>query len=89
MRVAPNTDESSNDTLTFTTPGTTQVEVVPVQFTVTDIGSHAKAAFPTAAVYGDLDHPGLRLITCGGPLDPRTGNYRDNVVLFATMVAAS
>lgn len=58
-------------------------------FTVTEVGRFAKAAFPTAAVYGDLDHPGLRLLTCGGPLDPATGNYRDNVVVFAALTAVA
>ncbi|MGQ0624819.1 MAG: hypothetical protein ACT4PP_09280 [Sporichthyaceae bacterium] len=46
-----------------------------------------KTEFPTAGVYGDLDHPGLRLITCGGPLDPVTGNYRDNTLVFAGLVS--
>ena len=57
-------------------------------FRVTDVGRYAKAEFPTQAVYGDLDHPGLRLLTCGGSLDG-DGNYVDNVVVFATLVAVS
>jgi hypothetical protein len=48
---------------------------------------YAKRVFPTAAVFGDLDHAGPRLITCGGPIDPATGHYRDNTVVFATLVA--
>ncbi len=57
-------------------------------FRITEVARYAKDAFPTQAVYGDLDHPGLRLLTCGGSLDDE-GNYRDNVVVFATLVAAS
>jgi hypothetical protein len=57
-------------------------------FEVTAVASYAKHVFPTAAVFGDLDHAGLRLITCGGPIDPATGHYRDNTVVFATLVAA-
>lgn len=53
-------------------------------FRVTSVGRHKKAAFPTSAVYGDLNHSGLRLVTCGGPLG-RDGTYRDNVVVFAAM----
>ena len=55
-------------------------------FRITQVARYAKAEFPTEAVYGDLDHPGLRLLTCGGSLDD-DGNYRDNVVVFATLVA--
>jgi hypothetical protein len=28
--------------------------------------------------------PRLVLITCGGPFDAATGNYEDNVVVYAT-----
>jgi sortase (surface protein transpeptidase) len=45
-----------------------------------------KDAFPTDAVYGPLDHAGLRLVTCGGPFDDATGNYRDNVIVYASLV---
>jgi hypothetical protein len=38
-------------------------------------------------VYGDLDHAGLRLITCGGSFDRQTRNYDDNIVAFADLVA--
>ena len=57
-------------------------------FRVTEVVRVPKAEFPTQAVYGDLDHPGLRLLTCGGALDDQ-GDYRDNVVVFATLVAAA
>jgi LPXTG-site transpeptidase (sortase) family protein len=50
-------------------------------FAVGSVRTVAKADFPTDAVYGDVDRPELRLITCGGP---RTGDeYRDNVIVFA------
>ncbi|WP_406431421.1 class F sortase [Streptomyces sp. NBC_00631] len=52
-------------------------------FTVGEVRTVAKAAFPTEDVYGDVDHPELRLITCGGP---RSGHgYLDNVIVFATL----
>jgi len=57
-------------------------------FRITDVARYSKADFPTQAVYGDLDHAGLRLLTCGGSLDS-DGNYVDNVVVFATLVAVS
>ena len=52
-------------------------------FVVDRVEEHAKDAFPSDAVYGDLDHAGLRLITCGGAFDEDTGDYADNVVVFA------
>jgi LPXTG-site transpeptidase (sortase) family protein len=53
------------------------------RFEVTGVRTVAKADFPTKAVYGDVDRPELRLITCGGP---RTGDgYPDNVIVFAVL----
>ena len=48
---------------------------------------YPKRAFPTAAVYGDIDHAGLRLITCGGAFDRSAGSYEDNVVVYASAVS--
>lgn len=59
-----------------------------VVFAVTSVEQFAKDAFPTDAVYGDLDHPGLRLITCGGSFDPGERSYSDNIVVFADLVPA-
>ncbi|HSK23779.1 MAG TPA: class F sortase [Egicoccus sp.] len=54
-------------------------------FAVTQVRRVAKDAFPTTAVYGDLDHPGLRLITCGGAFDREAASYEDNVIAFAEL----
>ncbi|MQA34705.1 class F sortase [Modestobacter roseus] len=54
-------------------------------FAVTDVGQYDKDDFPTDAVYGDLDHAGLRLITCGGAFDAQTRSYEDNIVVFARL----
>jgi hypothetical protein len=56
-------------------------------FRVTQVGQYAKDAFPTGAVYGDLDHAGLRVITCGGDFDHAAHSYEDNTVVFADLVA--
>jgi sortase family protein len=56
-------------------------------FRVTQVKEYPKDQFPTDVVYGDLDHPGLRLITCGGTFDPQTRNYEDNIVAFADLIA--
>ncbi|MBP0458242.1 class F sortase [Streptomyces montanisoli] len=53
-------------------------------FAARSVRTVAKSRFPTDAVYGDVDRPELRLITCGGP---RSGDgYRDNVIVFADLV---
>ncbi|MFI9760656.1 class F sortase [Streptomyces sp. NPDC051963] len=53
------------------------------EFAVTAVRTVAKADFPTNDVYGDVDRPELRLITCGGPKDGT--EYRDNVIVFAAL----
>jgi sortase (surface protein transpeptidase) len=58
-------------------------------FRVTEVGQYDKDAFPTAAVYADLDHAGLRVITCGGAFDHAAHSYEDNTVVFADLVATA
>jgi sortase (surface protein transpeptidase) len=52
-------------------------------FRVSRVEQFPKDAFPTDVVYGDIDHAGLRLITCGGSFDSRERSYDDNIVVFA------
>ena len=57
-------------------------------FTVSRVAHYSKSRFPSRAVYGPIDHAGLRLITCAGTYDsakPRH-KYSDNVVVFARLV---
>jgi hypothetical protein len=54
-------------------------------FAVTRVDRYAKNNFPTSAVYGPIDHAGLRLITCGGDFDSRSGHYEDNIVAYADL----
>ncbi len=56
---------------------------------MTRVQEFSKAAFPTGAVYGNLDHPGLRLITCGGSFDQQAGSYRDDIVAFADLIQST
>jgi hypothetical protein len=58
-------------------------------FVVRSVEQHPKDQFPTKAVYGDVDTPELRLITCGGDFDDEARSYRDNIVVFAEMVGSS
>ena len=55
----------------------------PVTFRVTEVRQYPKVAFPTDEVYAPTDAHELRLVTCGGRFDRRTGHYTDNVVVSA------
>ncbi|WP_180268784.1 class F sortase [Streptomyces sp. Ru87] len=56
------------------------------EFTVDSVRTVAQADFPTDDVYGDVDRPELRLVTCGGP---RLGDgYRDSVIVYASLRSA-
>jgi sortase (surface protein transpeptidase) len=54
-------------------------------FRVTRVSRFAKSRFPTNLVYGNIDHAGLRLITCDG-FDYSHHRYLDNVVVFAMLI---
>jgi hypothetical protein len=56
-------------------------------FAVDGVREVAKATFPASSVYGNVSYPGLRLITCGGPFDDATGEYLDNIVVYAHLTA--
>ncbi|HVR76998.1 MAG TPA: class F sortase [Acidimicrobiia bacterium] len=57
-------------------------------FEVEAVRQYSKDDFPTELVYGDTDHAALRLITCGGTFDRAERSYRDNIVVFATLVGS-
>jgi hypothetical protein len=59
-----------------------------VTFQVDSVSRYPKSAFPSDAVYGDIDHAGLRLITCGGVFDRNARSYTDNIVVYASAVSA-
>jgi LPXTG-site transpeptidase (sortase) family protein len=56
-------------------------------FRVTQVQQYQKDSFPTKLVYGNLDHAGLRLITCGGTFNKKSGHYEDDLVVFADLMA--
>ncbi|MFK0257965.1 class F sortase [Streptomyces sp. NPDC090445] len=60
-----------------------------VTFTVNRVAEYPKAKFPTLEVYKNVDHAGLRLVTCGGDFDPKTHYYNSNVVVFASMTGTA
>jgi len=57
-------------------------------FRVTGVRAYSKASFPSRTVYGPTGNAALRLITCGGNLDPSTGHYLGSTVVFAALVSS-
>ncbi|MFE5818397.1 class F sortase [Streptomyces sp. NPDC056479] len=55
-------------------------------YSVDAIKTYRKDKFPNREVYGARSRPELRLITCGGNYDRRTG-YTGNVVVYAHLIA--
>ncbi|HYE22717.1 MAG TPA: class F sortase [Verrucomicrobiae bacterium] len=53
-------------------------------FTVDRKASYNQNNFPTDLIYGDSETPELRVITCSGKYDRRTGLYTQNLVVFAS-----
>ena len=66
--------------------GASGADGTTARFEVLEVEQYPKDAFPTERVYGDIDHAGLRLITCGGSFDRAARSYRDNVVVYAGLV---
>ncbi|MEZ0106949.1 hypothetical protein ABH920_000940 [Catenulispora sp. EB89] len=56
-------------------------------FRVDSVALVPKTGFPTREVYGSTGYAALRLITCGGHYDRRTG-YADNVIVYAHLVGS-
>ncbi|MEU1091235.1 class F sortase [Streptomyces sp. NPDC005576] len=55
-------------------------------FTVDTVKTYRKSEFPDDKVYGTTNRPELRLLTCGGRFDKKTG-YSANVVVFAHLTS--
>ena len=52
-------------------------------FSVDGVQKAVKTNFPTSDVYGNVPYPALRLVTCGGPFDAKSGEYLDSIVVYA------
>lgn len=58
-------------------------------FAVDRVEEYPKKEFPTLDVYKNIDHAGLRLITCGGEFDADRNYYPNNVTVFASMTGVA
>ena len=70
------------------TAAITRADHTVAVFRVDSVEEYAKAHFPTLQVFGNTDHAGLRLITCGGTFNPATGSYESNVVVYAHLASS-
>ncbi|MEX5632122.1 class F sortase [Parafrankia sp. FMc2] len=52
-------------------------------FTVDRTEDVTKTEFPTERVYGPVNRPELRLITCSGAFDDNTNHYLSNLIVYA------
>ena len=55
-------------------------------FQVTLLERYEQVEFPVEKVYGDIDHAGLRLITCSGIFSRGSQRYSHNLVVYAKLV---
>jgi len=65
----------------------TRADGTAAMFEVQRVVEYNKAHFPTHQVYGNLDHAGLRLITCGGTFDPAISSYESDIVVYAALIS--
>ncbi|MCM0674379.1 class F sortase [Micromonospora phytophila] len=56
------------------------------RFIVDGVARYPKTKLPLKQVYGHTGKAQLRVITCGGSYDKAAKSYRDNIVVFATLV---
>lgn len=54
-------------------------------YVIYQVDQPKKAQFPTEAVYGRVDQPEIRLITCGGVFDKTRHSYVDNFVAYGRL----
>jgi hypothetical protein len=54
-----------------------------VRFTVTGVRTYHKTHLPYRQIFDQHSVGRIAIVTCGGPFDAATGNYRDNIVVFA------
>lgn len=57
-----------------------------IKFEVENVKNVEQNNFPTQEVYGEIDYPGLRIITCSGKFNPFKARYSHNLVVFAKKI---
>ena len=54
-----------------------------VKFRVTGVRTYHKTRLPYKSIFDQKSVGRIAIVTCGGPFDAATGNYLDNIVVFA------
>ncbi len=54
-----------------------------VKFRVTGVRTYHKTRLPYQSIFDQKSVGRIAIVTCGGPFDASTGNYLDNIVVFA------
>jgi sortase (surface protein transpeptidase) len=57
-----------------------------IKFRVDQIKQVPQDSFPTEEVYGNINYPGVRLITCGGTFNRSAHRYTHNTVVYGSML---
>ncbi|WP_415958719.1 hypothetical protein [Streptomyces sp. 021-4] len=65
-----------------------QEDLSTTAFTVRALRQYGKNAFPDSQVHTTTGPPAPHLITCWGTYDPSRHEYRDNLVVHATLDSA-
>jgi hypothetical protein len=60
-----------------------------ITFSVTGVRTYHKTALPYKQIFDQSSIGRIALVTCGGPFDASTGNYLDNVVVYAVPTSAA
>jgi hypothetical protein len=55
------------------------------EFVVTELERIPQSEFPQDRVYGNIDHAGLRLVTCTGVYDHGAYRYSHNLIVYAEL----
>lgn len=64
----------------------TRQDGIVVVYRVDGASMQPKNKFPVEEIYGSSERAELRLITCGGSFDKKTG-WSDNIIVYAHMVS--
>ena len=73
-------DLRPGQTITLHTGGRTY------QYVVRAMRAYAKAGLPAAAIFSQQVAARLAIVTCGGPFNPATHHYLDNIIVYAVPV---
>jgi sortase family protein len=57
-----------------------------VKFRVTGVRTYHKKALPYKQIFDQKSIGRIVIVTCGGPFDASTGNYLDNIVVYAVPI---